>query len=215
MSASSRRRDFRSTLQSHDQVSAPAAPPSRHPGQPAVPGAAAAQQAVLGAAQGQTALQSAGGARPLSSAGSVLPVLAEAPKQARRWWRHPAFLVSVGLTFVAVAATATLLIVSAVTDDSVTVSGLSAEVAEGNLHLDWSGPDAEYSLYAVDGDGTATDLTQFVRGTEAWLYSAAAVYDDSTCFVVRPGGSDAAVALDAATLDAQRAQSVCTADAVS
>ncbi|WP_127794270.1 hypothetical protein [Agromyces sp. LHK192] len=176
---------------------------------------AAARSTSLGVGPGQPALGGSATARPLGTAGSVLPELAAAPERERRWWRHPAFLVSTILTVLALAGAATWYVISIVTDDSVRVSGLSIGVEGGNAHLDWDGPDAAYSLYAVHGDGEAVDLTQLVRGTDAWVMSAAGLYDDDTCFVVRPSSVDGEVAVDAATLDGQRAQSVCVADAQS
>ncbi|MFK4728708.1 hypothetical protein ROT00_03385 [Agromyces mediolanus] len=165
-------------------------------------------------APGRTA-QLAGGARALGSGTSVLPELADAPPRTRRWWLHPAFLVSVGLTFLALAGALAWWIVSMATDSSVRVEGLSASVESGNLRLDWSGPDADYQLFVVGGDGETADLSGLVRGTEAWIPAAAGLYDDRSCFVVRPGGIDAEVSLDAATLSGQRGAGVCAADAAS
>lgn len=172
----------------------------------------AAAHTTLGAAPGQTRLDSSGGIRPLGTTGSVLPELAEAPERERAWWRHPAFLVSIALTVLALLGAAAWFIVSALTDDSARVSDLSVVDDGGNAHLDWSGPDADYSLYAMHGDGDGVDLTQRVRGTEAWIPSAAGLYENDTCFVVRPSSVTGEVSLDAATLDAQRGQSVCIAD---
>ncbi|SIN92908.1 hypothetical protein [Agromyces cerinus] len=173
------------------------------------------QNPSLGSAPGQTALPQTAGTRPLGTTGSVLPELAEAPAQERKWWRHPAFMVSIGLTFVALASAITWFIITAVNDDSIAVSGLGLSIDGGNAHLDWSGPDAAYSVYAVHGDGETTDLTQWVTGTEAWLPSALGLYENDTCFVVRPTATTGEVSLDAATLGAQRAQSACVADATS
>ncbi|MFD6053894.1 hypothetical protein [Agromyces sp. NPDC060279] len=169
------------------------------------------------AALGQTPAPArvAGGARALGSGSSVLPELAEAPPRTRRWWLHPAFLVSVGLTFLALAGALAWWIVSMATDSSVRVEGLTASVESGNLRLDWSGPDADYQLFVVDGDGTQSDLSGLVRGTEAWIPAAAGLADDRSCFVVRPGGTEGEVSLDAATLSGQRGASVCAADASS
>lgn len=222
MSDSSRRRDFRSTLKEHERLasgtdaSAPAPPAYPAAAQSSTSGAspASAPRASIGTSPGQPALRSTAGARPLGTAGSVLPELAEAPASERKWWRHPAFMVSIGLTVLALAGAATWFIISAVNDDSVAVSGLTLQIEGGNAHLDWSGPDAAYSLYAVHGSGEVVDLTQFVHGgTEAWVYSAAGLYEDDTCFVVRPTSSTGDVALDAETLSAQRGQSACVTDA--
>ncbi|MRG61350.1 hypothetical protein GE115_15950 [Agromyces sp. CFH 90414] len=169
--------------------------------------------AVVGHAPGQPMLGEQAGARALGSGSTVLPELAAAPERERSFWRHPAFLVSSILTVLALAAAATWWILTIVNDDSVRVDGLTASVEGGNLHLDWGGPDAEYALYAVAADGEVSDLTQLVRGTEAWIPAAAGVADDSTCFVVRPAAETGEVSLDAATLDGQRGAGVCAADA--
>lgn len=174
------------------------------------------QHTSLGSAPGQTSLPPGVRARPLGSTGSVLPELAEAPERERKWYRHPAFIVSISLTFVALAGAVTWFIISALNDDSVTVSGLELSIDGGNAHLDWSGPDAAYSVYAVHGDGEVTDLTQaVVFGTEAWLPAAAGLYENDTCFVVRPTAITGDVSLDAATLGSQRGQSTCVPDAAS
>lgn len=175
----------------------------------------ATRQASVGGAAGQPQLGSRSGVRALGSGGSVLPELSEAPPRVRRWWLHPAFIVSVGLTFVALAGLVVWLIVGALSDSSVKVSALSVSTESGNLRLDWSGPDADYALFAVSGDGTASDLTGFVTGTEAWLPAAAGLYDDRTCFVVRPAADQSDVSLDAATVAGQKGASICAADAPS
>ncbi|MEV1131378.1 hypothetical protein [Agromyces sp. NPDC049794] len=151
--------------------------------------------------------------RPLGSTGSVLPELAEAPQRERKWWLHPAFLVSVGLTVLALLGAAAWFVIAAVTDDSVQVTGLSISDDAGNAHLDWNGPDSAYAVFAVHGDGEVVDLSQLIRGTEAWIPSAAGLYGDDTCFVVRPASVDAEVSLDASALGGQRGQSTCVADA--
>jgi len=186
-------------------VAAPAAPPPAPPVRPS--------QAVVGRTAGQPSLGEHAGARALGGGASVLPELAEAPQRERPWWRHPAFLVSMITTVLALAGALAWWIVATVTDDSVRVSGLSLSVDRGNAHLTWDGPDAAYALYAVDADGSATDLTQLVRGTQAWVPSATGLYDDTTCFVVRPAGVEAEITLDAASLEGQRAGGVCVADA--
>ncbi|WP_139416342.1 hypothetical protein [Agromyces laixinhei] len=172
-------------------------------------------RATVGDAAGQPKLGGRGGDRALGNGGSVLPELTEAPERVRRWWLQPAFIVSVCLTFLALAALAAWLIVSALTDSNVKVSALSASTESGNLRLDWSGPEADYALFAVSGDGTASDLTGFVTGTEAWLPAAAGLYDDRTCFVVRPAGDQGEVSLDAGTVAGQKGASICAADAAS
>ncbi|KRE21012.1 hypothetical protein [Agromyces sp. Soil535] len=166
----------------------------------------------LGSAPGQTRLDSAGAVRPLGTTGSVLPELAEAPERERTWWRHPAFLVSVGLTVLALLGATAWFIVSALTDDSVRVSALAISDDAGNVHLDWDGPDAAYAIFAVGGDGDVADLSQLVRGTEAWIPAAAGLYEDDTCFVVRPADVGAEVSLDASALGGQGGRSACIAD---
>ena len=105
----------------------------------------------IGAAPGQTRLLSGGGIRPLGTTGSVLPELAEAPERERKWWLHPAFIVSVCLTVLALLGAAAWFTISALTDDSARVTGLTVSEDGGNAHLDWSGPDADYSVFAVHG----------------------------------------------------------------
>ena len=167
----------------------------------------------IGAAPGQTRLLSGGGIRPLGTTGSVLPELAEAPERERKWWLHPAYIVSVGLTVLALLAAAAWFTISALTDDSARVTGLTVSEDGGNAHLDWSGPDADYSLYAVHGNGDVVDLTQLVvSDTEVWIPSAMGFYERDTCFVVRPAAATDDVSLDAATLEGQRGQSACIAD---
>ena len=174
---------------------------------------AAVSHTTIGAAPGQTRLVSGGGIRPLGTTGSVLPELAEAPERERKWWLHPAFIVSVSLTVLALLAAAAWFVISALTDDSARVTGLTITEDAGNAHLDWSGPDADYSLYAVHGNGDVVDLTQLVLSdTEVWIPSAMGVYERDTCFVVRPTAVTGDVSLDAATLDGQRGQSACVAD---
>ncbi|HEY6799483.1 MAG TPA: hypothetical protein VI121_02485 [Agromyces sp.] len=166
----------------------------------------------LGSAPGQTRLDAASAVRPLGTTGSVLPELAEAPQRERKWWLHPAFIVSVSLTVLALLGAAAWFIVAALTDESVRVSNLSVSDDAGNAHLDWDGPDAAYALFAVHGDGETVDLGHLVRGTEAWIPAAAVLYDHDTCFVVRPASISDEVSLDAAALSGQRGQSTCVVD---
>ncbi|MDR5698429.1 hypothetical protein [Agromyces aerolatus] len=194
-----------------DRVAPSTVPPAAPA--PATSAPPAGVRAVVGRAAGQPELGTHGGSRSLGAASSVLPELAEVPQRERPWWRHPAFLVSMITTVLALLGALAWWIVSIVTDDSVRVDGLSLTIERGNAHLDWGGPDAAYALYAVDADGSATDLTQLVRGTEAWVPSATGLYDDATCFVVRPASVDAEVTLDAASLEGQRGGGVCVADA--
>ena len=171
-----------------------------------------AARAVVGTAPGQPRLDTAGAVRPLGTTGSVLPELAEAPQSERKWWRHPAFIVSVGLTVLALLGLAAWLIIAALTDDSVRVTGLDISDDGGNVHLTWGDPHGDVALYAVHGDGEVVDLTQLVHGHEAWVPAATGQYESDTCFVVRPASTTADVSLDAAALGSQRGLSACVAD---
>ncbi|MCD2441625.1 hypothetical protein LQ757_04975 [Agromyces sp. SYSU K20354] len=171
-----------------------------------------AARAMVGTAPGQPRLDTAGVVRPLGTTPSVLPELAEAPQAERKWWRHPAFIVSIGLTVLALLGLAAWLIVAALTDDSVRVTGLEISDDGGNVHLTWSDPHGDVALYAVHGDGEVVDLTQWVHGDEAWIPAATALYESDTCFVVRPASTTDDVSLDAATLGSQRGQGACVAD---
>ncbi len=151
--------------------------------------------------------------RDLGSHSAVLPEIVDAPQRQRPWWRHPAFIVSVVTTFLALGAVVAWWIVTMVTDDAVRVSNLTIGAEAGNVALHWDGPDAEYALYEVSAGGEVTDLSQLVVGTSAWVFSAAALYDDGSCFVVRPASRTEEVSLDAASLQAQNGAAVCVVDA--
>lgn len=151
--------------------------------------------------------------RELGSGGAPLPEIVEAPERQRPWWRHPAFIVSIVTTFLALGAAAAWWIISMVTDDSVKVSNLAITAEAGNIVLQWEGPDAEYALYEVSSRGDVTDLSQRVVGVSAWIFSAAGLYDDGSCFVVRPASRTEEVTLDAASLQAQNGAAVCVVDA--
>lgn len=177
----------------------------------------------LGTAPGQPSLRSPSLSAPadapprkreLMSGAAVLPELAEAPVAERKWWKHPAFIVSIITTFLALVAAIVLLIVGIVTDDTARVSGLGLDLGTGNAQLSWDGPDVPYSLYAVAGSGDVTDLSQpFVKGREAWLPVGLGQFDEETCFVVRPASITDDVSLSADTLASQGAQSACVASA--
>jgi len=153
--------------------------------------------------------------RPLGSEIGVLPELEHREEKKRPLWRHPAFLVSGVLTVLAVGVGATLMILSVTSAGPPQVTALTVAAGEGNIRLDWDGPDVPYDLYAVASDGAATDLTQLVRGTEAWIPRAGGLVTDDSCFVVRAAESTAGepVSLEPADLGDQSAQSVCVADA--
>lgn len=168
----------------------------------------------LGTAPGATRIDSArGDKRPLLQGSSVLPELQQAETKIRAWWKHPAFLVSMILSILALLAMAAFMIVPLFFDDDVVVSDLHATEGENTLHLQWSGPDVEYAVFSVAGDGTVLDITQTVAGTHAWIPNAAGLFDQDTCFVVRDAELDAEVTLNAEQLQEQGAQSVCVADA--
>lgn len=171
--------------------------------------------ATVGDEPGRTRLRAVDAKPALGRGGWPLPELTARQQRAKRWWLHPAFLVSSILTVLAMGGMAAWMIVGAVTSSAVVVSDIALALDDGNAHVDWSGPDAAYSLYAVHGDGTATDLSQFVvRSTEAWLPQSAGLFESDTCFVVRSAAyADQPVALDAAALAREGAQSVCVAQA--
>ena len=192
-------------------ASAPVAP-APQPAPVVAPGQGATT--LLGAEPGQTALRSPAPKPPLGRGGSPLPVLTARQQKARGWWTHPAFIVSAILTFLSLAGMAAWMIVAALTATDVVVTGLTVTVAEDVAHLDWDGPDAAYSLYAIGGDGEIVDLSANVRGgTDAWLPSAAGFWDADTCFVVREAGLEAEVTLNAGDLASQGGRSTCIADA--
>lgn len=153
--------------------------------------------------------------RTLETSGDVLPELEEAPEKERPVWRHPAFLISIGTTVLAIIAFVVFVILGGLSGGS-TASDLSLEVTDNVVRVDWSGPDVPYQVIVVDGpSGPTLDVSQLVTGTEAWLPRSAAIVDDGSCIVVRPadGNEEADVKLDRATLDAQGAVSGCVADA--
>lgn len=151
--------------------------------------------------------------RELGTGAAVLPELALAPDRQRPWWLHPSFIVSVLLTVLTGLGALGFWIFQVVTDDSVSVSNLQIQREAGNVTLRWEGPDAAYALFEVSGDGAVTDLTQLVRGTTASVFSAAQLFDERSCFVVRPASRDGEVSLDAATLQTQNGASVCVSGA--
>lgn len=170
---------------------------------------------MIGVEPGQPRLRASGPKPPLGRGGWPLPELSARQQKPKRWWLHPAFLVSAALTLLAMGGMAAWMIVSALTTSEVRVSDISLSLEGGAARIDWSGPEAVYSLYAVGGDGTVEDLSQLVlRSTEAWLPAASGTFSDDTCFVVRSAEhSSEPVTLNAADLSAQGAQSICVADA--
>lgn len=153
--------------------------------------------------------------RTLETSGDVLPELEEAPEKQRPLWRHPAFLISIGTTVLALIAFVVFVIVGGLTGTP-KATDLTLEVTDNVVRADWSGPDVPYQVIVVDGpSGPTLDVSQLVTGTEAWLPRAAAIVDDGSCIVVRPaeGNEKSEVKLDRATLDAQGAVSGCVTDA--
>lgn len=156
-----------------------------------------------------------GDIRTLETSGDVLPELEDAPERQRPLWRHPAFLISMATTVLALIAFAVFLVLGGLSGGS-TATDLTLEVTDNVVRVDWAGPDVPYQVIVVDGpSGPTLDVSQLVTGTEAWLPRAAAIVDDGSCIVVRPaaGNETAVVKLDRATLDSQGAVSGCVADA--
>ncbi|PCE16283.1 hypothetical protein AUC47_00035 [Microbacterium sp. SZ1] len=177
--------------------------------------APAALDGQLGWDTPRPSMQMAPGAiRTLETSGDVLPELEEAPERQRPLWRHPAFLISVGTTLLALIAFVVFVILGGLSSGSA-ATDLKLEVTDNVVRADWSGPDVPYQVIVVDGpSGPTLDVSQLVTGTEAWLPRAAAIVDDGSCIVVRPasGNETAEVKLDRETLDAQGAVSGCVAD---
>ncbi|MGO2660672.1 hypothetical protein [Mycetocola reblochoni] len=169
----------------------------------------------LGWEQGQTALYSsetgtAGQKRPLESGRGVLPELAEAQPTQRSMWRHPAFLISIITTGLALVAVVVIFVVGILRPSSTPVTDLSLSGGDTNVRLSWSGGDEPYSAYVIDGRGDAVDVSARIRGgSELWLPVALGLYDDDSCFVVRPAAVTAQPSLVAQTLADQGGQSVC------
>lgn len=153
--------------------------------------------------------------RPLSSGNDSLPELAEENVTPRRMWRHPAFLVSIITTLLALIAGGVLMVMGALSDGVPTVNDLDITAGEGNVHLTWSGPDTPYSLFVIQpGSDEAVDISQLVRGREAWIPLYADLIDDNSCFVVRAAEITATtIDTDAETLEDQGAMSTCVNDA--
>lgn len=156
----------------------------------------------------------AGEIRRLESAGDVLPELEEAQVAPRPMWRHPAFLVSAGLTLLALVALVVFLVLGML-NPRPAVSGLDLTAGDDNVRVSWSGPDVPYQVIVVGGPaGDELDVSQTVTGTEAWIPTGMGFIDERSCVLVRPvaGNETAPVALDAATVSAQGGASACVAD---
>ncbi|RWZ53115.1 hypothetical protein ELQ90_04105 [Labedella phragmitis] len=176
----------------------------------------------LGWEPGQPALSAdtVGAAAPvkrgLVSGATVLPEITEAPPAPRKLWKHPAFIVSMITTLIAVGVAVTLIIMTALAEGPPRVTGLDITAGSGGVALSWNGPDVPYDVFVVsDGtDGTdVLDVSQAVRGRDIWMPRAFGYYDDASCFVVRASSLDGDVSLAAEALDEQGAASVCMTDA--
>ena len=196
----------------------PPAPPPVAPSAPTVP-ARGGESVRLGWDAGQPALYageapaSAPVKRGLVSGATVLPEITEAPPSPRRLWKHPAFIVSMITTVLALGVGITLIVLSAVSGGPPRVSGLDVAAGSGSVSLSWGGPNTAYDVYVVGGDGEITDVSQLVRGRDVWIPRSLGYVDDDSCFVVRARSVAGDVSLSADELDAQGAASVCVADA--
>jgi hypothetical protein len=173
----------------------------------------------LGWEPGQPAL-SAGAAgatapvkRGLVSGATVLPEITEAPPTPRKLWKHPAFIVSMITTLIAVGVAVTLIVMAALAEGPPRVTGLDITAGSGGVSLSWNGPDVPYDVFVVSDGTEVLDVSQGVRGRDIWMPRAFGYYDDASCFVVRAATIDRDVSLAAEALDEQGAASVCMTDA--
>lgn len=153
--------------------------------------------------------------RPLESLGDILPDLEESAATRRPLWRHPAFLVSVGLALLAVAGMAVLLALG-VFGSASAASDLRITRTDSAVHAVWSGPDEPYDVFVVGGpQGDVLDVSQLATGREVWLPLHARLIDDDACLLVRPAGRNAGaeVGTTVPELEAQGAVRACVADA--
>ncbi|RUR01584.1 hypothetical protein [Labedella endophytica] len=200
------------------QAAAPAPAPAAAPLPPADP-SRGGESVRLGWDVGQPALYSgeapavAPVKRGLVSGATVLPEITEAPPAPRKLWKHPAFIVSSITTVLALGVAVTLLVLAAVSGGPPRVTGLDITEGSGGVALAWSGPNTAYDLYVVGSDGTITDISQIVRGRDAWIPRTFAYFDDDSCFVVRAESVTGDVSLSADALEEQGAASTCVADA--
>ncbi|RWZ68328.1 hypothetical protein ELQ92_03665 [Labedella populi] len=151
--------------------------------------------------------------RGLVSGATVLPEITEAPPAPRKLWKHPAFILSMVTTVIAVGAAVTLIIMAALAEGPPRVTGLDITAGSGGVALSWNGPDVPYDVFVVGDGGDVLDVSQGVRGRGIWLPRAFDTFDDDSCFVVRAESIGGDVALGAEMLDEQGAASVCVADA--
>ena len=225
----------------HPQTPPPVAPTATAPASyTSAPPAAAvnappepSRAASLGFDGTRAARPGAGAAPDVRASGRVLPELEPEAQKRRKLWRHPAFLVSMGTTLLALIAAAVLMIMG-VFGSAGSITELGIERTSGNIRVHWTGTGEPVELFAVGGpSGEVVDLSQRVTGDEAWIPLGALIVDDSTCIVVRPASPDAGkptpvadpnakqepipqlvVSTDTADLEAQRGASACVADAV-
>ncbi|GIG54903.1 hypothetical protein [Demequina activiva] len=125
----------------------------------------------------------------LESPRRVLPEVEEAQSAGRRWFRHPAFIVSIVTTVLAIVAMVVLLVLDPFGDDdaAAAVDGLTITTGDGSVSLAWSGAADGAALYAYDpGDEAPADLSQLVQGQTAWIPLSAGLYTPRTCFAVMP-----------------------------
>lgn len=182
----------------------------------------------LGFDGARAARPAAGSAPDLRASGRVLPELEPEAQQRRRLWRHPAFLVSMGTTLLALIAAVVLLLMGAFGGQA-SITQLGIERTSGNIRVHWVGTGEPVEIFAIGGPSAEVlDLSQSATGDEAWIPLGALLVDDSTCIVVRPAAPDAsapvekseepqpqvAVTTDAGDLAEQRGASACVADAV-
>lgn len=172
-------------------------------------------QDVLGAAPGQPYLTAQGPGVALTPGSNAIPELDAAADKPRSLWRHPAFLVSMILTVLALIAAAVLIVLSILGGGRESVTDASIEVAGGNAHVTWTSS-APVDLFVVTG-GDVLDVSQLITGgDEAWVPAALGLYESTSCFVIRPAAvGEADVVLDSDTLADQGAASTCVRDASS
>jgi hypothetical protein len=151
--------------------------------------------------------------RDFASDSSPLPSPGDESLKKRPLWRHPAFIVSMITTVLAIGTGVTMLLMGAFSDGPPTVSSAKASLGSGNLHLTWNGPDVPYDLFIVDPGSKPTDISQLVHGDEAWIPNSFGYYTDSSCFVIRAQSQSGAISTDPGDLEEQGAKSVCVTDA--
>lgn len=147
----------------------------------------------------------------------IFPELDDAQRVSRPWFRHPAFLVSVVSTALALIAMGVLLIFDPFGGDEVdAVVDLNVVADDGSVTLSWSGAVDGALLYAIDpGDEAPLDVSQLVQGRSAWIPVSAGVYTPRTCFVVLPLVEDAPESVPVTAVDAQAVGGamICVSDA--